>query len=263
MYFYQEPSGLVVHWRCYKNSSDLVDRPTGGASPELPPAGFGARGFTQSSCYYQPTVPHIFQLGAIHEKVIHTKTNLKRLSNETHLLCAVLCTEPLSSISSFVSAKAWTRGLGACLTSSFVSSALSSQASSSHNQRSLGSCLGFQIWFVKSDQKKQIGRQWHCPLIPSLIFPFLTFHYLWHRVPLNICPVPTSPWWYIIVVLMKLQLGFHQDVFLCFCDQETAARFPIWSSTLHQFSPVNIQFSGTCPLNNYYLLYFSINACTI
>ena len=123
--------------------------------------------------------------------------------------------------------------------------------------------LLFLFLFVKSEVKKQIGRQWHCPLIPSLIFPFLTFHYLWHRVPLNICPVPTSPWWYIIVVLMKLQLGFHQDVFLCFCDQETAARFPIWSSTLHQLSPVNIQLSGTCPLNNYYLLYFSINACTI
>ena len=124
----------------------------------------------------------------------------------------------------------------------------------------IGSCF---LLFVKAEVEKQIGRQWHCPLIPSLIFPFLTFHYLWHRVPLNICPVPTSPWWYIIVVLMKLQLGFHQDVFLCFCDQETAARFPIWSSTLHQFSPVNIQFSGTCPLNNYYLLYFSINACSI
>ena len=67
----------------------------------------------------------------------------------------------------------------------------------------------------------------------------------------------------LIKLIKKLQLGFHQDVFLCFCDQETAARFPIWSSTLHQFSPVNIQFSGTYPLNNYYLLYFSINACSI
>lgn len=36
VYFYQEPSGLVLHWRWYKNSSDLVDRPTGGASPEFP-----------------------------------------------------------------------------------------------------------------------------------------------------------------------------------------------------------------------------------
>ena len=37
MYFYQEPSGLVLHWRWYKNSSDLVDRPRlAGLPPELP-----------------------------------------------------------------------------------------------------------------------------------------------------------------------------------------------------------------------------------
>ena len=127
MYFYQEPSGVVVHWRCYKNSSDLVDRPTGGASPELlPRAGFGARGFTQSS-YYYPTncSPNISTWCHVWEGNSHQ--NIPENTIKWHspsLSSPVLCREPLFSISSIVSALAWTRGLGACLTSSFVSSAM-------------------------------------------------------------------------------------------------------------------------------------------
>ena len=40
-------AGALACW--YKNSSDLVDRPTCGASPDSPRAGFGAKGFTHSS----------------------------------------------------------------------------------------------------------------------------------------------------------------------------------------------------------------------
>ena len=40
-------AGALACW--YKNSSDLVDRPTCGASPDFPRAGFGAKGFTHSS----------------------------------------------------------------------------------------------------------------------------------------------------------------------------------------------------------------------
>ena len=72
MYFYQEPSGLVLHWLWYKNSSDLVDRPTCGASPEpsspaldLAPGGLPT-----------PTTHQWYQelsTCAIHGKIIHTK----------------------------------------------------------------------------------------------------------------------------------------------------------------------------------------------